>query len=71
MEDKKLEGKIQEVATPFGITKIYKPKSEKKFAKAIVEYEKKEIANQYKWGVLCLKDNQDEDALYGNSRKKK
>lgn len=49
-----------------GISKLKKPKNQKNFIKDLVAFEKNEIANTYKWGVLYFKEGQDEDAMYAN-----
>lgn len=51
-----------------GLTKMKKPKNQKNFVKDLISFEKNEIANTYKWGVLLFKEGQDEDAMYANSK---
>src|SRR5690349_611171 len=63
---------FQHVKTAFpqlGITKLNPVKNEKKFAKEFLQYEKLSVANNYKWGVLYLKEGQTEDQTYANSTK--
>ena len=40
----------------------------KKFVKEVLNFEKLQIANNYKWGVLYMKDGQDENDMYQNGR---
>jgi hypothetical protein len=49
------------------LAKINKVKA-KKFSKEYFQQEQMQNANNYKWGVLYMKDGQTEDQMYSNSK---
>jgi predicted alpha/beta superfamily hydrolase len=41
-------------------------KNHKKFVNELLQFEKLQVANNYKWGVLYMKDGQEENDMYQN-----
>mmetsp|Transcript_29526 Transcript_29526/g.41542 ORF Transcript_29526/g.41542 Transcript_29526/m.41542 type:complete len:901 (+) Transcript_29526:99-2801(+) len=65
-KEKEVPNNVIKSAPQLGILKLYEGKNQKKLCKEILQFESMQGANTYKWGVLYLKDSQDEDQMYAN-----
>jgi len=65
-KEKEVFQHIKPVLPQLNLQKLNKVKSNKKFAKEFLQMEQLRNANNYKWGVLYLKEGQNEDQMYGN-----
>jgi len=57
---------VKGLAPFLSMPKLKLIKNQKKVGKELLQFEQNQVANNYKWGVLFLKEGQTEDEMYTN-----